>query len=101
MAQMREELVAFNRGRPAAQKLADPMPDAIGAVNEWLHWYHLYRADEPDEDSNAQLDIKGVILSTPCSKSFPTRSRLHLDPIKLALFGALKRCTLSFTGREG
>ena len=45
---VREELVDFNQGKPDAQKLADPMPAAIEAVNEWVHWDHLYRAEELD-----------------------------------------------------
>ena len=66
-----EELVVFNRGKPAAQKLADPMPEAIEAVNEWLHWYHMYRADELDEDSNAQMDTKGRNLIETLQRVFP------------------------------
>ena len=68
---VREELVVFNRGKPAAQKLADPMPEAIEAVNEWLHWYHMYRADELDEDSNAQMDTKGRNLIETLQRVFP------------------------------
>ena len=41
-----EELDAFNQGKPQAQRVADPMPPMIMAVNEWLHWYHQYRAEE-------------------------------------------------------
>ena len=38
-----EELQAFNAGKTPVNRLLDPMPEAIMAVNEWLHWYHMYR----------------------------------------------------------
>jgi len=41
-----DELQAFNAGKAAVNRLLDPMPEAIMAVNEWLHWYHMYRLPE-------------------------------------------------------
>jgi hypothetical protein len=40
------ELQAFNAGKTPVNRLLDPMPEAIMAVNEWLHWYHMYRLPE-------------------------------------------------------
>ena len=41
-----EELEEFNTPLSPAQQVQDPIPEAIEAVNEWLHWYHLYRQPE-------------------------------------------------------
>ena len=37
---------AHNSTRSAADHVLDPVPEAISAVNEWLHWYQLYRQTE-------------------------------------------------------
>ena len=47
-----DELQAFNSGKSQDQRVTDPIPDVIKAVNEWLHWYHLYRQPESDEDNS-------------------------------------------------
>ena len=73
---VRVELADFNRGKPAAQKLADPMPAAIMAVNEWLHWYQLYRAEESDDDSNARLTTMGNDLIDTLQRVFPYRVKV-------------------------
>ena len=73
---VRVELEDFNRGKPAAQKLADPMPEVIMAVNEWLHWYHLYRAEEADDDSNARLTTMGNDLIDTLQRVFPYRVKV-------------------------
>jgi hypothetical protein len=73
---VRVELSDFNRGKPAAQKLADPMPAAIMAVNEWLHWYQLYRAEESDDDSNARLTTMGNDLIDTLQRVFPYRVKV-------------------------
>jgi hypothetical protein len=41
-----EELEQFNALLSPAEQEQDPIPEAIEAVNEWLHWYHLYRQPE-------------------------------------------------------
>ena len=41
-----DDLQAFNAGKTPGNRLLDPMPEAIMAVNEWLHWYHMYRLPE-------------------------------------------------------
>ena len=38
-----KEVKAFNAGKAPADRVVDLVPDAIMAVNEWLHWYHMYR----------------------------------------------------------
>ena len=42
----RDELQAFNAGKVPGERVLDPMPEAIMAVNEWLHWYRAYRLSE-------------------------------------------------------
>ena len=73
---VRNELDDFNRGKTAAQRLADPMPAAIMAVNEWLHWYQLYRAEEADDDSNARLTRMGNELIATLQRVFPYRVKI-------------------------
>ena len=41
-----EELEQFNALLSPAEQEQDPIPEAIEAVNAWLHWYHLYRQPE-------------------------------------------------------
>jgi len=38
-----EEVKAFNAGKAPSNRVVDLVPEAIMAVNEWLHWYHMYR----------------------------------------------------------
>ena len=59
-----EELAVFNAGpgRVRGNALADPIPAAIMAVNEWLHWYKLYRKEAPDEDDVKRLTQMGTSL---------------------------------------
>ena len=71
-----EELEAFNQGKPQAQRVADPMPPMIMAVNEWLHWYHQYRAEESDDGTVPNLDRKGRDLLTTLETVFPHKVRL-------------------------
>ena len=40
------DVEAHNSTRSAADHVLDPVPEAISAVNEWLHWYQLYRQTE-------------------------------------------------------
>ena len=71
-----EELEAFNQGKPQAQRVADPMPPMIMAVNEWLHWYHQYRAEESDDGTLPNLDRKGRDLLVTLETVFPHKIRL-------------------------
>ena len=41
-----DDAIAQHIARGSA-RLADPFPDVIMAVNEWLHWNHLARTPEP------------------------------------------------------
>ena len=45
-----DEAIAEHQARRGAARVSDPFPDAIKAINDWLHWYHLARTPEPDDD---------------------------------------------------
>ena len=67
-----EEVDAFNAGKSQDQHVTDPLPEVIAAVNEWLHWYHLYRQQESDEDSSLpRLDEMGKELLSTLQTVFP------------------------------
>ena len=56
-----EELNWFNSDPSTAAwgRVKDPLPAAIMAINEWLHWYHLYRKEEPNVVDVANLTLMG------------------------------------------
>ena len=67
-----DEIYAFNAGKPQDQHVTDPLPGVIMAVNEWLHWYHLYRQPESDEDSSLpRLEEMGKELLSTLQTVFP------------------------------
>ena len=67
-----DEIDAFNAGKPQDQHVKDPLPDVIEAVNAWLHWYHLYRQQESDEDSSLpRLEAMGKELLSTLQTVFP------------------------------
>ena len=37
-----EFIVPHNANRSPANHVMDPFPDAVMAINEWLHWYDIY-----------------------------------------------------------
>ena len=72
-----DELQAFNSGKPQDQRVTDPIPDVIKAVNEWLHWYHLYRQPESDEDNSLpRLEERGMDLLDTLQTVFPYTVKL-------------------------
>jgi hypothetical protein len=66
-----DELRDFNRLRDVKDHVSDPIPAAIMAVNEWLHWYQLYRKEEPDEGDTERLAAMGQKLLTTLETVFP------------------------------
>jgi hypothetical protein len=60
----------------AANHVVDPIPDAIMAINEWLHWYRDFRKAEPDDDDVAQLTAKGQALLSTLERVFPFKVRI-------------------------
>jgi hypothetical protein len=71
-----EELQAYNHGKSAAERVADPIPDVIMAVNDWLHWYHLYRQPESDDESVDRLTDMGKNLLATLQRVFPYTVRV-------------------------
>jgi len=97
-----EELEQFNALLSPAEQEQDPIPEAIEAVNAWLHWYHLYRQPESgtythvlacigkyngmyshvfvrilaDSASHARLDGMGVALLDTLQRVFPYTVKL-------------------------
>ena len=69
----KDELAAFNAGKPNAQRVLDPMPEVIMVVNEWLHWYHLFRQPVHDEADLARLTDMGRALLPSLERVFPFR----------------------------
>ena len=66
-----EDLHWFNSDKAAGGRVKDPMPAAIMAINEWLHWYHLYRKEEPNEGDVANLTLMGHSLFKTLQTTFP------------------------------
>ena len=69
-----DEAFAAHRASGGA-RVPDPIPDVIMAVNEWLHWYHLARTPEPDDDDVARLTDMGKALLSTLERVFPFTSR--------------------------
>ena len=67
---------AHNAGLPAADRVVDPIPDAIMAINEWLHWYRDFRNPEPDDDDVDALTAKGKALLSTLERVFPFKVRV-------------------------
>jgi hypothetical protein len=69
-----EAIADYQAGRGAA-RVSDPFPDVIKAINDWLHWYHLARTPEPDDDVVARLTDMGKALLVTLEKVFPFQVR--------------------------
>jgi hypothetical protein len=67
-----DEAIADYHG---AARVSDPFPDVIKAINDWLHWYHLARTPEPDDDVVARLTDMGKALLVTLEKVFPFQVR--------------------------
>jgi len=79
-----EELKAFNSGKLASAQVSDPMPAAIMAINDWLHWYHLYRKEEPSESDAEQVGVMGRALLKTLQTTFPFEVNVGRKKILLA-----------------
>ena len=67
-------------------------PDmTIMAVNDWLHWYHLFRHPEPDDDDIDQLTNMGKAHYFRSKSAVVTKGPLAFDPC-----GAMRRFTPSY-----
>ena len=64
-------IAEYNAGLAPTDRVSDPIPSAIMAVNEWLHWYHLFRHPEPDDDDIDRLTDMGKALLTTLENVFP------------------------------
>jgi hypothetical protein len=71
-----EELAAYNAGKAAAARIQDPITEVNMAINEWLHWYHLFRKPEPDDDDVARLTDMGKALMSTLESVFPFKVRI-------------------------
>ena len=69
-----DEAIAEHRARGGAA-VSDPFPDVIMAINDWLHWYHLARTPEPDDDDVARLTDMGKALLGTLERVFPFKVR--------------------------
>jgi hypothetical protein len=69
-----DEAIAEHLSRTGA-RVADPFPDVIMAINDWLHWYHLARTPEPDDDVVARLTDMGKALLVTLVRVFPFQVR--------------------------
>jgi hypothetical protein len=50
-----QEIAEHNARCAHADRVVDPIPSAIMSINDWLHWYHLLRHPEPDEEDIDRL----------------------------------------------
>ena len=71
-----EELAAYNDRKAQAARIQDPIPNVSMAINEWLHWYKLFRMPEPDEDDVARLTDMGKALLSTLEHVFPFKVRV-------------------------
>ena len=71
-----EEIERHNSTCAVANRLVDPIPDACMAINEWLHWYKLFRTPEPDEDDVDRLTGMGKALFSTLERVFPFKVKV-------------------------
>ena len=71
-----EELEAHNSARAAPARIADPIPETCMAINEWLHWYKLFRTPEPTDDDVDRLTDMGKALLSTLERVFPFKVRV-------------------------
>jgi hypothetical protein len=71
-----EELEAHNSARAVAARIADPIPETCMAINEWLHWYKLFRKPEPTDDDVDRLTDMGKALLGTLELVFPFKVRV-------------------------
>jgi hypothetical protein len=71
-----QEIAEHNARSALVDRVVDPIPSAIMAINEWLHWYHLFRNPEPDDDDIDRLTDMGKALLSTLVRVFPFRVRV-------------------------
>jgi len=71
-----EELEAHNSARAVAARIADPIPETCMAINEWLHWYKLFRKPEPTDDDVDRLTDMGKALLSTLERVFPFKVKV-------------------------
>ena len=71
-----QAIAEHNAGLAPVDRVSDPIPSAIMAVNDWLHWYHLFRHPEPDDDDIDRLTDMGKALLTTLEQVFPFKVRV-------------------------
>jgi hypothetical protein len=76
-----DEAIAEHLARAGA-RVADPFPDVIMAINDWLHWYHLARTPEPDDDAVARLTDMGKTLLVTLVRVFPFQVRYGKNTVR-------------------
>ncbi len=86
-----DELEAHNSACAVAARIADPIPETCMAINEWLHWYKLFRTPEPDDDDVSRLTDMGKALLSTLERVFSFKVCKFLSD----LCGATKRCSRS------
>ena len=66
-----QELTRFNAGKRPRDQVADPFRPIIGAYNDYLHWYSMYRSRQQTEHQVARMDTKSRDLLTTLQTVFP------------------------------
>ncbi len=59
-------------------------------INEWLHWYKLYRNPEPDDDDVDRLTGMGRALLGTLKRVFPFK--VKVGRYSWRSMGATRRC---------
>ena len=77
-----EELEAHNSACVVAARIVDPIPEACMAINEWLHWYKLFRKPEPTDDDVDRLTDMGKALLSTLERVFPFQVRVGVDKFR-------------------
>ena len=66
-----KELTKFNAGKRRQDQVADPCRPIIGAFNDYLQWYSMYRSRKLPETQVQDMDEKGVTLLETLQRVFP------------------------------
>jgi hypothetical protein len=66
-----KELTRFNAGKRRQDQVADPCRPIIGAFNDYLQWYSMYRSRTLTETQVQDMDEKGVSLLETLQTVFP------------------------------
>jgi len=66
-----EELTKFNAGKRRQDQVADPCRPIIGAFNNYLQWYSMYRSRTLQDTQVQDMDEKGEALLETLQRVFP------------------------------